>query len=173
MPSGHFKLLFGGSKYINVFILFCSIQFRSGQIFLKNNLLAADLYVRQFNSFKILMLQYPRFRTLSTSWLLVSFLKSTSTLIISNQLLPLKLEELFLRDGFLSNLGNNILQISYTLPFDCAILNPYGQSALSGVPRIFTILLSWSTQLAPAKSGQRVYSSAMMQPSAKISTGEL
>jgi hypothetical protein len=42
-----------------------------------------------------------------------------------------------------------------------------------GVPRTLQILLSYSISDEPEKSGTSMYNSAIMQPSAKISTGEL
>ena len=42
-----------------------------------------------------------------------------------------------------------------------------------GVPRTVDTLKSWSISLLPGKMGRSVYSSAMMQPSAHTSMGEL
>ena len=48
-----------------------------------------------------------------------------------------------------------------------------GQLTLVGVPSTEQILKSWSTSLLPGKRGRKVYTSAMMQPTAHRSTGEL
>ena len=52
-----------------------------------------------------------------------------------------------------------------------ASLRASGQSLLSGFPRIIEIFWNWSISEEPGNRGLNVYSSAMMQPKAKMSTG--
>jgi hypothetical protein len=50
---------------------------------------------------------------------------------------------------------------------------PSTQSSFTGVPNTEHILKIISTSLAPGNNGRRVYNSAMIQPMANISIGEL
>ena len=54
-----------------------------------------------------------------------------------------------------------------------ASLNPSGQSRLSGVPMTEQILNTSSISELPGKSGRNVYNSAMMQPTAQMSIGQV
>ena len=173
MSSCFLKFLFSFSKFIHIFVLFCSIKFFAFRFFFKNYSLFCWICFRKFCIFEVFMLQESRISWFDTQQLWVSFWRSIWACFRLNLLLMSRHQELFLQDWLLFNLENNILRIIFWIPRDWASLYPSGHSLLSGVPKIFTILFSWSVSLLPGKRGQKLYSSAIMQPRAKISTGEL